>query len=255
MLSQAYAKNNSSGSEGLFFCKIKNKEVDFFKFYNFLDLDNFLSYLPEKRIEKIEKKKNRKAERGKELTLTYRIAPHEVMQLPDGYLFLGEAFYPTYQTQTTTSTSTTNGVTSTTTHTTQVFTGYQYTHAILARFGSGGNLLWDEIFELRSAYKPYKIKRFISIEEKNQDMIKMVFASNNKITTKAVDNNGSLISDFQSEEIETNFKGDKAKRSFSDIDYWYDNYFIAYGQQIIKNTADETARKRKVYFISKVRYE
>jgi hypothetical protein len=42
----------------------------------------------------------------------------------------------------------------------------------------------------------------------------------------------------------------------SDIKYWYDNYFLAYGISVIKNKdGDKTKRKRKVFFVSKVKFE
>lgn len=251
-----YSTKYTGMSEGLLFCQAENNSIDFIKFYNFLDLENFLSYLPEKRQERIEKKKEKKEEKGKDFSINYRIAAHGLIQLDDGYLFLGEAYYPTYRTETYTTTTTNNGVTTTQTHTRQVFDGYQYTHAMLGKFDKNGELLWDEIFEMWSAYKPFYVKRFISIAERNQNSIKLVFASRNKITSKSIDFNGSVIQDSQSEEIETNFEDDKVKRSFSNIDYWYDNYFIAYGLQKIKNL-DENAnskKKRKVYFISKIKF-
>jgi len=248
-----YSTKYTSSSEGLFFCQTEENKINFIEFYSFLDLENFLSYLPEKRQEKIEKKKEKKEKKGKELKFNYRISPHEIISLDDGYLFLGEAYYATYRSETYTTTSTVNGVTTTTTQTRQVFDGYQYTHAVLGKFDKKGKLLWDETFEMWSAYKPFYVKQFISIAEKGQNSIKLVFASRNKIISKSIDFSGSVLQDIQSEEIQTNFERDKVKRSFSNINHWYENYFIAYGNQKIKNIDDK--RKRKVYFINKIKFE
>jgi hypothetical protein len=220
-------------------------------------LDNFLSYLPERKQERLEKKKDRKEKKGKEFNIDYRILAHEVMPLEDGYLLLGEAYYPTYRTISYTTTTMVNGMVTTRLITQQVFDGYQYTHAMLSKFDKEGNLMWDEIFEMWNAYKPFHVKRFISIAEKNQNSLKLVFASRNKINAKSIDFGGSVILDSQSEEIQTTFTGDKTKASFSNLAYWYDNYFIAYGQQKIKNKEDanDTKKKRKVFFISKIKFE
>ena len=243
-------------SEGLFFCLTQANDIEFINFYNFLDLDNFLSYLPERRQKKIEEKKKKKEAKGKELKINYRIAGHDVITLDDGYLLLGEAFYPTYRTETYTTTTTSGGITTTTTHTRQIFDGYQYTHAVIAKFNNEGILQWDNTFEMWPAYKPFYVKRFISVTEKNANSLDLVFASRNRIYSKSIDYNGSINQDSQSEVIETGYTGDKSKRSYSNIDYWYDNYFIAYGVQKIKNTEDkEVKRKRKVYFISKIKFE
>ena len=41
-------------------------------------------------------KKAMKEAKGKEYNLKYRLAAHEIVPVKDGYLFLAEAFYPTY---------------------------------------------------------------------------------------------------------------------------------------------------------------
>ena len=253
-----YSKRYGGSSEGLYFCQGQENKIDFIKFYKFLDLENFLSYLPEKRQKKIEKKKAKKEKKGKEFKFSYRIAPHNVIQLEDGYLFLGEAFYPTYRTETYYVTTTTaSGAVMRTPQYRTVFAGYQYTHAILSKFDKEGNLLWDEVFEMWSTSKPYYVKRFISIAEQNQNAIKLAFTSYAQIFTKAIDFDGKVLEDFESEEIKMNYEGDKSKWSTSSLNYWYDNYFIAYGRQKIKNKEDKkkVKKKRKVYFVSKIKYE
>lgn len=251
-----YSTKSINESEGLFFCQAQENDIEFIKFYNFLDLNNFLSYLPERKQEKIIKKKERKEGRGKEFKLKYQLATHDVEELADGYIFMGEAYYPTYITESYTTTSYLNGIASTITHTNTVFDGYRYTHAVVAKFNKEGILQWDQTFEMWPAHKPFYVKRFISTAEKNQNFNKLVFASRNKIVSKSINYNGSVIQDSESEEIDTPHEGDKEKRSFSNVDFWYDKYFIAYGRQIIKNKENkDVKRKRKVYFISKIKFE
>lgn len=251
-----YSTKYTTVSEGLFFCLAEDHKIKFIKTYNFLDLENFLTYLPEKKQKKLEKKKERKEEKGKELKISYRIAGHDVITLDDGYLYLGEAYYPTYRTESYTTTTYVNGIARTTTHYRHVFDGYQYTHVVTAKFDKEGNIQWDETFEMWPAYKPFIVKRFITLTEENQDAVNLVYASRNRIFSKSIDYNGSIIQDFESDVIETGYSGDKSKRSYSNINYWYDNYFIAYGMQKIKNKEDEDVkRKRKVYFINKIKYD
>jgi hypothetical protein len=250
-----YSSKYTSLSEGLFFCQGGKGKIDYINYYNFTELENFLTYLPERRQARLEKKKAKKQAKGKEFKINYYIADHDVIVLNDGYLFLGEAYYPTYRTETYTTTSTVNGVTTTQTHTRTVFDGYQYTHAVIAKFDESGKMQWDRTFEMWPAYKPYFVKRFISVAEKSSTSIKMVFASSSKIVSKEFSFGGKVLQESETEEIETGVSGDKTKRSFSNIDYWYKNYFIAYGSQVIKNKANKKVdRKRKVYFISKIRF-
>lgn len=253
-----YSSKFTGISEGMFFCQAQKNRIDFIQFYKFLDLENFLSYLPERRQEKIEKKKKRKEKKGKDLVINYRIADHEVIVLDDGFILLGEAFYPTYRTETYTTTTTVNGVTTTTTQVQTVFDGYQYTHAVIAKFDKTGNLLWDEVFEMWPSYKPFYVKRFISISERDETGLKLVFSTRSRIISKHIDYNGNIIKERESDELETGFEGDKFGifvYTFN-VDYWYDKYFIAYGSQKIKNKEDPNVKKkRKVYFVNKVRFE
>lgn len=251
-----YSTTGLATSEGIFICQGQNSQVDFIKFYNFTDLKEFMTYLPERRQKKIEKKKKRKEARGKEYKINYRIADHEIISVDDGFILLGEAYYPTYTTTTQTISSTSaSGTPIMTTQTTTVFDGYRYTHALLAKFSKNGDILWDKTFEMWPMYKPFRVKRFISIAEQNENSLKMVFANKNNIVSKSVGYNGYVIQDEESKEIETGYAGDKSKHSFTNIDYWYDNFFLAYGTQKIKNKTEKNVkRKRKVYFVSKIRY-
>lgn len=252
-----YSSETLSTSEGVFFCQTSDDNVDFVKYYSFVNLSNFLKYLPERSLNKIEKKKKKKERKGEEFVINYQIAAHNIIPVEDGFLFLGEAFYPTYRTETRTTTTYVNGRMSTTYYTVTVFDGYQYTHAMLCKFDFEGNMEWDQIFEMWSAYKPFHVKKFISIASQNANAINLVYSSRNKITAKSIDYEGMVLQDSQSEEIQTNFEGDKTRSSFSEIDFWYDNYFIAYGQQKIKNTDGEGSpkKKRSVFFVSKIKYE
>ena len=97
------------------------------------------------------------------------------------------------------------------------------------------------------------MKRFINIAEQSQDAIKLVFATNNRIASKSFDFNGQILTDEMSDEIETGSDSDKTKRAFSNIAFWYGNYFLAYGSQTIKNKEEEK-KKRTVYFINKIQF-
>ena len=252
-----YSTKSTSMSEGLFFSKVYNNKIHFINFYNFLDLDDFLSYLPERKQKKIAKKQKKKEKRGDELIINYNIADHDVIIQEDGYILLGECYYPTYRQESYQTTSTVNGVTSTTTHWRTVFDGYQYTHAVIAKFSKEGKLVWDKTFEMWSSYKPFYVKQFISIAEESKNSVDLVYiSSGTRIVTKSFDTkDGLIIKEHDSEIMETSYDGDKSKSSYSIIDYWYDNYFIAYGEQKIKNKEnDKIMRKRKVYFINKIKY-
>lgn len=249
VITGTYSKTRSDKSQGVFIGEVENKKLNFIKFYNFLELKNFTSYLSQKQQDRIERKKTNKAVKGQELLMNYSIVTHPLIETEDGYIFLGEAFYPTFTTYTTHMATGTGGGT-TQVHT--VFDGFQYTHATLAKFDRAGNLLWDNTFSMWPIYKPFRIKKFISFRQ-GQETAELAFSDRNTILYKVFDQkDGGIIRDNSKEIIETYLEGDKVKRSFSYIDYWYDNNFIAYGIQTISNR--EVKRSRRVFFVNNISY-
>lgn len=241
-------------SKGMFFSVVEDEKIKKINFYNFLDLDNFLNYLSEKKQAKIKRKKKRKEKRGKELKTSYYIANHNIIPTDSGYLLLGEAYYPTYRSESHT-TTTSDGKTSTSYLT--VFDGYFYTHAILSKFDFDGELDWDVCFEMRPSNKPFKVKRFIALENNDDGVLKLAFANKDKIVSKVFDLDGTVLQDEESEEIETG-EGDNEKWTIAELSYWYDNYFLNYGFQKIKNEdakKNKVKRRRKVFFMSKIKFD
>ncbi len=61
---------------------------------------------------------------------------------------------------------------------------------------------------------------------------------------------------LESDVIETGLDADKTKWSSSNLSYWYNGYFLAFGFQKIKNKEDKSVkRKRRVMYMSKVKYQ
>lgn len=248
-----YSETKGSAAEGVFYAVYAKNKLEEIKYTKFIDLNEFLSFLPERKQAKIEKKKKKKEKKGKEYVIEYLIADHSMIPVDNGYIFLGEAYFPTYRQEM--RTTYVNGKPTTTY--VSVFDGYQYTHATLIRYTNDGEILWDKTFEMWPFDKPYGVKRYIRINEEKLDQgeIDMVFASNSRIKSMSVDFNGNVIRDSQTEPLSTLNEGDEVRYSFSNLDYWYDNYFVAYGTEKIKNKEDkDVKKKRKVMFINKIKF-
>lgn len=240
-------KLKSEMAEGLFISEIENERVKFVEYNGFSQFEEFLKYLPERTQGRIEKKKEKKEKAGKEVTFSMRAIHHPLVSNDDAYFILAEYFYPTYRTVT----RTLNGQTTTYTE----FDGYRYTHASLVKYDLEGKMQWDRTFELTPSYKPFYPIRFITMAKKEKnESITMVFCSRNRIVSKGIRYSGGIEYEKVSEEIETGIEGDKTKRSFSDVDFWYDNFFLVHGFETIKNTTGDTKRKRHVYFVSKLKF-
>jgi hypothetical protein len=249
--SGTYSNKSESRSIGLFFAGGNGDNLNFINYINFLDLKNFLSYMTERQQNKIEKKKARKKSEGKEFSINYYIASHDIIVLPDGYLLVGEAYYPTYHTTTYTTYSYSNGMSMPVTHVTTSFDGYRYTHAFVARFSENGKLIWDQCFEMNPFEKPFYVKKFIQVSQQ-QDEIGLVFASRSQLVSKVLNLDGTIQKDETRELILSGNENEKTVRTFSNADYWFGNNFLVYGTQKVINTDNKD--KRRVFFVNKVTY-
>lgn len=246
---RTYTKGSQAYTNGIYMSKVKtNGSIGFDKTYNYLDIPNFTEYLSERKQEKIEKKKEKAEAKGKEYSLNYRTVMHDIIEKNGNYLLICEFFYPTYRTESRT-TCGTNGCQ--TTYVT-VFDGYQYTHALITSVDATGKMLWSNIFELWSAYKPYYVKKFIKVNDQGKN-VNLVFASGSWLYSKVYSDQGKLVSDQKGEVIDTDKEDDKVKYTSGDIYHWYEANFLWHGYQKIKNTKDgDGKRKRKVYFVNKL---
>lgn len=247
-----YSRLNQSLSEGLFFAEAEGSNLNYMNYVNFLDMKNFLSYMGEKRQNKILKKKDKEEAKGKEYSINYNIAAHDIIILPEGYLLVGEVYYPTYSTMQHTSFRMVNGISIPQTTYTHVFDGYRYTHAFVVRFSKEGKLLWDQCFEMNPSETPMYVKRFIRISEQTEQNIGLVFTSNGMMVSKVIDFEGNVEKDQTREMITTGNDSEKTNRTISNSDYWFGNNFLVYGSQKVRNT--EEKNNRRVFFVNKVSF-
>jgi hypothetical protein len=256
VLSGTYKTGFRHWAEGVFFSKIKNGVATNTNYLKFTEMKNFFSYLTDKQEDKLEKKKEKLEKNGKELEMEFLVTLHDMIIREDGFVMLGESFFPTYRTEFYTTTTTVNGVTTTVTKTRQVFDGYQYSHAFIVKFDANGKKVWDQTFEMWLSHKPYFVKQFIRVTEDNTSNINMIFANASHIHSKSIKNTtGAILSDEKSTFIDSSLENDQIKYTISESEYWYDKYFIVFGEQKIKNTEDKSVdKKRYVDFVLKVKF-
>ncbi len=246
-----YSATRSNMANGIYLARVTSGKVDFIKYYNFLDLNNFTSYLSQKQQDKIEKKKDKKEKAGEEFNLNYYVAVHDISVKDGEYLFLGEFYYPTYRTET----YTTMGANGTmVTHTRRVFDGYQYSHACVAGFDMTGKLIWSNTFEMYVNYKPFSVKQFIRMNQEGENT-KLVYATGSLIKTVTFKKN-QVIKEESANFLMKTDDDDVVKRTYSSaIEWWYDRNYISFGTQVIKNKENERGnKKREVFYLLKITY-
>lgn len=244
LISGTYAttQRNTAASVGLYLMKLNDSAtIDFVKLVNYLDIENFTSYLSTHKQKRIEKIRERKSSQDEELEMNYLMTPHKIIEQNGEFVLVAESYTPTFRMECN-YISTPTGMTS---HCYQVFDGYDYSHFFLYAFDENGNTLWSNAQPMHIDYKPFSITQFLSINKDPRSLLVMYptvqaiemfrYEKGRKISQDTI----ALVKDDE-----------KLLRSSSKTVHWYNNNFLSYGSQKIKNLDEKT--KRDVFFFEKV---
>ena len=233
-----YTKSKKGNSQGIYFAALDNWEFAFYKSYNFLDLKNFTEFMSEKKQKKVERKKEKAEKEGKDYALNYLMASHDIVYDGKDYYYLGEAYYPTYVTYRQGNVVVTQ------------FNGYQYTHAVLVKFSEKGDLLWDTCFPMYPKNRPMEVIHYAAMGMDNGN-VSLVYADRMKLVSKIVGaGNGEVVQGKETEMIEAGDENrDVKKMKAPSTLYWYDNNYLVFGRQYVKD--NNGGGRSKVFGVTK----
>jgi hypothetical protein len=247
-----YSDGSSSLADGIYIAGFQlDNSQEYIHFYPFTDFKNFFSYLPEDQQKRIDKlKEKHKKLKGKDVRLQYRLLVHSPIQREKSLILIAEAYFPLFKhTPKIDWQGRREGITSEI-----IFDGYQHTHAVVMSFDEQGKMLWDNVFKIEHV-KNRDLQKIIHICLR-PDSLTMVYGADGFIRSKmiqhqqVVDNEGKV-------KIPSTFDADKISRIYnSEIAYWYEQNFLAWGYQVVENKATSTKsqKKRKVFYVAKVHY-
>jgi hypothetical protein len=255
LIAGVYGARNTEYSRGMFMASIDASGMQTIRYYNFGDLQNFFKYMRAKREIRVKSRIERRKIKGKKIRFNYRIMVHEIVPYNNQYILLGEAFYPRYTSADRSYYSNFFNPLRTGSYYTRdgrIFDGYYYTHAVVMGFSNDGELLWDNSFEINDV-KTFTLEQFVKLEVQ-KDKIALLYLFENQIRTKIIKGN-EVLEGKASEPIQTKVENDVIKNHSTDLnhlEYWYNQYFYAYGIQEISNP---NSGQRRVFFINKVSYK
>ncbi|OQX81828.1 MAG: hypothetical protein B6D61_00150 [Bacteroidetes bacterium 4484_249] len=244
---KGYFGNESSG---FYIVKISGNQQKLTRYYNFLELENMTGYLKSKEYQQARKKAGKKEDGKDKYSVDFDLLLHDIIHRDSLFYFIAEAIYEEYHTVTNTyfdyygrpvpvSYS--------------VFDGYKYFNAFITCFDEDGNKLWDngmEIFNILSFDLKNRVSTYFIDDE-----IVMAYNREGKIAAKII-KGPEVVEGVEYYLLESTYVNDKImKDTKSNMIYWYDNYFIAYGFQIIKNNSLMGNSKRNVFYINKVAFQ
>lgn len=230
-------------STGFFGCLIKEEKITSCNFYNFLSFKNFFNKVRGNQvIYESGKKKN------KEISSDYRLIFHPIIEKDGEFYLISEAYYPEYHTVTNW-TYDYYGHMIPNSYT--VFDGFRYNNTMIAGFDSTATLKWDNSFEINNILT-FRLRNRINILFDNNELV-FAYNYNGKIGSRLL-NKSNTSGNMEYSAIELLSNSDRlVSDDESNMEYWYDNYMLAYGYQQIKNTTRSSSR-RYVFYINKIAY-
>ncbi|MBI3234917.1 MAG: hypothetical protein HYZ42_12940, partial [Bacteroidetes bacterium] len=170
---------------------------------------------------------------------TTEILFHDVIESENGYIFIGESYYPTFHTEYTTDA---NGRTTSR----QVFDGYVTDKCVVFSTDRKGTYKWSSTFYL-PYYRTFNLGKKLVTVNANNDKLVLTCLKRGQISSYYIEDNG-FKSDEEVSNVTSVKKGDKLRRANNNITLWYDNYYVAFGDvKISYKKKDENGKKSRNY--------
>jgi len=245
-----FNKSMTNASVGFYYAKIKDGRQEFIRTYPFNKLHNFYKYLNERAQMRMLKKIERSKTKSKEYHREYNLLVHDLIPIDEEFIMLAEAYYPEYEQRCYYRYNPSTGYSEQTCYT--VFVGFRFTHAIVAAFDKEGLLKWDNSFPIWDVLT-YQLKPQVRYLFEDNEML-LLYAYKDEIKTQVLSGN-KILENKTSLKIDAGKPDDKYRTTInSGIEHWYDNYFIAYGYQRLKNNPKEGQSKKRLFYFSKIAY-
>ncbi|MCR9253267.1 MAG: hypothetical protein NXI20_22835 [bacterium] len=256
-----YSRKKSEFSRGLYLSRLKNGIQEFIKFHNYGDLNNFFSYMSERREKRVKERIERRKSLGKKIKFNYRLMVHDIIERENEYILVGEAYYPRYRSTSSTygrSVAGFGGFGGVPNSFNPYFIGYRYTHAVVVGFSKSGDIIWDNSFEINDVQTPV-LREFVNVTvDEDGDKIVLLYLYDNTIRSKIIQGD-KILEGITFNPVKLSFESDEARSTDKEVEgleKWYDNKLFGYGKQKIKNLKDKDVKlNRRIFYINKIEYE
>lgn len=235
-------------STGFFSILLKDNQEANANFYEFTDFENFFRYL-RRPADLTSRRTVGRLDRGREYSSDHDLMAHEVFKWKDQFVFMAEAYYPEYRTVTT-MVYDYYGRPYPSTY--SIFEGFRYVTTFVAGFDRTGNLLWNNDLELRNILSQ-NLKHRVTAWEDPEGLV-LAYASEGKIVSKLI-NGSTTVDAIGQSEVEPISPRDRVYNDVNSvIEPWYNQYFIVYGYQNIRNSYVSSRGNKNVFYVSKMAY-
>lgn len=239
-----------ANSAGMFFLQFENEVQSKLIFYDFMSFDNIYGSLQAREVSytKTISDSSNKKKQEKTLSAFFYFNAPSVIELDDQYIFSVEIFKPFYTSETRMDYDF-YGRPMPSTY--EIFDGYQFYDLIIASVSKKGDLIWNNDFEI-NGMRTYFMKKHVAVFP-DGDFITMAYINDGKIFAQTIDGTADLKK--EQTDIESQFSKDRVSEDENNsLVHWYNDYFLIYGYQKIKNRSLEDQSTRTVFYANKVAY-
>ena len=240
--------DDEANSAGLFYVEFENDVQTKLTYLDFLSFENIYASLGNRSVEYTKSGKPQAKTDSKTLSAFYYMWDPQVLKLNDQYVFSVEVYKPYYRSETRMDYDYYGRPSP---YTYNIFGGYDYYDVIVAGLSEDGKLIWNNDFALKDL-KTYTLARH-SVVFSDDDFVSMAYVNKGKIFLQTIE--GMIDIGHVETDIETKIAKDRVvDDEYNYITNWYDNYFLVYGYQKIRNRTLGDQNIRTAFYINKVAY-
>lgn len=236
---------------GIFAIAIHQNQIVNQKYYNFSRFENIYKYVTEQDLRKVQKRMGDNDDDSQPgYSLNLKLISQPPLLFDSVVIYVNEAYFAEYRTEENLSYDYygrpfPNNRT--------IFDGYRYTNGIVCGLTPNGDLLWDNNFALNNILS-YQLNPRITFYLDSTDLL-MAYNYNGEIVTMIVEGN-NVLQNLEYSKVENISSSDFVlENQKTDIVYWYDNYFLSYGYQTIRNTQKRGRSRANIFYLIKMIYD
>jgi len=242
-------KGTPEQTTGFFASPVVTRFQPSIQFYNFLDLKNSRHLLDARDVMSLRKKTMKKSRNDQEYSLDMSVLLHGIIRRNGEYILAAETYYPQFHTESFTDYDFYGRPF---TSSFSVFDGYRFTGILVVALDAEGRLLWDNSMEIRNILT-FSLDPKVTLFFQSDQLI-LTYLSEGKIASRIVCGN-EVRENTSYAELELSSSTDKLlNETFSEMAWWYDDYFLCSGYQEIRDISKGNNDKRLVFFCNKVRF-
>jgi hypothetical protein len=235
---------------GFFYMRFVDGKQDTLRFYDFMKFGNIHYSNQSAQFRYANDKSSDKHGKTKKVNLFFDVNNPLITPLGDEIVFSVELYKPYYITETRMDYDFYGRMYP---YTYEVFAGYEFYDVIFAGFGKSGDMVWNNDFPL-SDLMTYSLDNHIVLVPDNQ-LLTLAYVTKGELISQTFEK-GKDLSDREKIKIETVFKKDRIMEDENNkIVKWYDDYYLIYGYQKIKNRSLGEKVNRTVFFINKLAFK